>query len=333
MERLNTMMKHKYIYVALVTLASWAGEGAGASVADEYAVAAALGVFRSEDGGIVSIDFDVPRQGPVCITIDEGIKLNITWDEYHNLHQFVDETSFENCDFSTAIAIESVGRPRPDGITFYQMKASEGNGVTNAPNYFACSKICASNGHKMKICRGGKFGERSECDATAECPPDRTVDIRTGPREYVPVGKVCRPKNGDGYSITSGVDTPESCRKKCDDAADRCGAWEFEDHDLDNKECELHEIEVVSYKETIAMGDCEIPNATGNVDYRCCWIAKEIVETQTETDSIVGDEDALSSGSGTSLVFLGRQTNTLFFYSTTTVAAMVVLFFSTSNQL
>lgn len=147
----------------------------------------------------------------------------------------------------------------------------------------------------MKICRGGKFGERSECDTTAECPPDRTVDVRTGPREYVPVGKVCRPKNGDGYSITSGVDTPESCRKKCDDDATKCGAWEFEEHDFDNKECELHEIDVVSYQETMAMGDCEIANTTGNGDYRCCWIAKDIVAAQTEKDSIVVEEDTLSS--------------------------------------
>jgi len=325
------MMKLKSLFVALVTLASLAGKCAGASVGDEYAAAAALGVFPSEDGGIVSIDFDVPRQGPVCITIDEGIKLNITWDEYHNLHQLVDETSFENCDFSTAIPIESVGRPRPDGITFFQMTASQGNRVPNAPNYFACSKICASNGHKMKICRGGKFGERSECDTTAECPPDRTVDVRTGPREYVPVGKVCRPKNGDGYSITSGVDTPESCRKKCDDDATKCGAWEFEEHDFDNKECELHEIDVVSYEETMAMGDCEIANTTGNGDYRCCWIAKDIVAAQTEKDSIVVEEDTLSSVSSGGTLVLGRQTSTLLF--STTVATIVALLFSASNHL
>ena len=73
-------------------------------------------------------------------------------------------------------------------------------------------------------------------------------------RTYVAVGRVCRPKNGDGYSIESGIDTPQSCQQKCDDDSAKCGAWEYEDHDADNKECELH--------------------------YRCCWIAEDIADLQ-----------------------------------------------------
>ena len=275
--------------LGLVTLCT--SSSLAAEAADEYAAAQALGVFRDEAAQMVSIDFDVPRYGPLCITIDEDTTLKIAWEEYHNIHRFFDETSFEECDFSKAMAIMSEGMPRPDGITFFELSVEQGNQIINAPWYFACSKICVSNGHKVKVCRGGKFGEANECTTTSECSAERTVDVRstpgtveisTGSREYLPVGKVCRPKNGDGYSITSGVDTPESCQKKCDDEASKCGAWEFEDHDLDNKECELHEINVVSYEETLAMGDCEITELTGSEDYRCCWIAKEVVELQQD---------------------------------------------------
>ena len=123
--------------------------------------------------------------------------------------------------------------------------------------YFACSKICASNGHKVKVCSGGVFGQtnNNECYNTDECSDTRTVDVRTTrkqqqqqeqqslltttQREYVPVGRVCRPKNNDGYLITSGIDTPESCQKKCDDDKIKCGAWEFENYNGgDNQECE-----------------------------------------------------------------------------------------------
>ncbi len=272
---------------ALCTTSSAATEAA-----DEYAAAQALGVFRDEAAQMVSIDFDVPRYGPLCITVDEGTILKIAWEEYHNLYRFQDEASFEECDFSKAMAIVSEGLPRPDGITFSEATTEQGNQIIDAPSYYACSKICASNGHKVKVCRGGKFGEANECSTTTECSVDRTVDVRStsgtvgtsivGTREYLPVGKVCRPKNGDGYSITSGVDTPESCQKKCDDEASKCGAWEFEDHDLDNKECELHESNVVSYDESLVMGACEITRPTGSEDYRCCWIAKEVVEAQRE---------------------------------------------------
>ena len=73
--------------------------------------------------------------------------------------------------------------------------------------------------------------------------------------QYIATGRVCRPKNNDGYSRESGVDTPQSCQQKCNDDSARCGAWEFEDHDMDNKECELHERDVISYQDTKEMGE------------------------------------------------------------------------------
>jgi len=271
----------------------------GTTVATDGAKAArALGVVRAENsnGAVVSIDFDVPRYGPLCISVDNGDALKFVWEEYHNLHMLLDENSFENCDFSNAVALSPQGKPMPNGYTVEETSA-------DSISYFSCSKICASNGHKVMVCRGGSFGEANECSLSSDCSSDRTLDVRetdaaqvmaeqNSGRDYLPVGRVCRPKNGDGYSIASGVDTPESCQKKCDDDSSRCGAWEFEDHELDNRECELHEIEVVSYEETLAMGDCQLSEITGE-EYRCCWIAREIVEMQTETLSN-GNETAQS---------------------------------------
>ena len=58
-------------------------------------------------------------------------------------------------------------------------------------------------------------------------------------REYAEVGAVCRPKNGDGYVTVTAEGGPPECRALCD-ADEKCGAWEFENHAADYKECELH---------------------------------------------------------------------------------------------
>jgi len=256
------------------------------TTATEIAAATALGVVRNS-AGMVSIDFDVPRYGPLCVSVDEGDDLEFAWEEYHNLHQLPNEASFRDCDFSEAVALAPEGNPMPMG---YQVEVTE----EVREQYFACSKICASNGHKVKVCVGGSIGQANGC--TTECKPDRTIDVRTT-IGYVPVGRVCRPKNADGYAIFTGVDTPESCRRRCDKDFPRCGAWEFENYALDDKECELHERSVVSYNETLAMGDCQIlTNSSENDDsYRCCWIAKDVVEAQTGIT--MGDADALSGSS------------------------------------
>jgi plastocyanin len=288
------------VVVTVVIVALWTSTTVSAdSTGDAYTAAAALGVVRNEGSDassvVVSIDFDVPRYGPLCISVDEGDVLEFVWEEYHNLHMLLDEASFVDCDFSNAVALSPEGKPQPMGYTVVAEAVTAQEDVS----YFSCSKICASNGHKVQVCRGGSLGQTNECFATAECSSERTIDVRTmiaeGPRDYLPVGKVCRPKNGDGYVIASDIDTPESCRKKCDDYASRCGAWEFEDYDADNKECELHEIDVVSYEETLAMGDCltATTTTTSDEDYRCCWIAREVVEAQTGTAT----ENTPSSGS------------------------------------
>lgn len=115
--------------------------------------------------------------------------------------------------------------------------------------------------------------------------------------QYIATGRVCRPKNNDGYSRVSAVDTPQSCQQKCNDDSARCGAWEFEDHDMDNKECELHERDVISYQDTKDMGECQVPDDGIGGDYRCCWIAKDIVDLQST--SISNNIDSISNESAT----------------------------------
>jgi len=309
-----------------------AADGVTATATAAAAAAAAIGVLRrrsdisENENGIVSIDFDVPRYGPICISIDESDMIEFVWNEYHNLHLLPNEKSYLECDFSGAIPLFPEGRPNPSGYmieasiasstqTKSPVIATEINNDTFATSnttvrYFSCSKICSSNGHKVKVCAGGFLGQRNECYDTDDCTGTRTVDVRTRmqsiisndnnisitfkpKREYFPVGRVCRPKNDDGYSIFSGVDTPQSCQQRCDNDAPKCGAWEFENYNGgDDRECELHESNIISYDETIAMGGCEIiviKNSTDDLleeelveeHLRCCWITKEIVDIQT----------------------------------------------------
>ena len=91
--------------------------------------------------------------------------------------------------------------------------------------------------------------------------------------------------NNDGYALFTGVDTPESCRDRCNSEANKCGAYEFENYDLDNRECELHERSIISYQNTVEQGGCQLSMEGA---YRCCWILKEIVNGVTNK---LGEED------------------------------------------
>ena len=109
-------------------------------------------------------------------------------------------------------------------------------------------------------------------------------------RVYIPSGKVCRPKNYDGYELFTGVDTPESCRDRCNSEPDKCGAYEFENYSLDNRECELHERSIISYQDTLKQGECELGIQGA---YRCCWILENIVNgssTSQNNNNEVGED-------------------------------------------
>lgn len=134
----------------------------------------------------------------------------------------------------------------------------------------------------------------SDCASEAErCP--------ITPRKYDPVGMLCRPKNNDGYAISTQVVSASACRDKCEADAERCGAFEYEYVAGDDRECELHEKAVVSRTETAAMGACLLKTQGADVmldppvlgQYRCCWIwdgaslASSSTTTTTATMSIV----------------------------------------------
>ena len=234
-----------------------------------------------------------------------------------------DQASYEKCDFTNAVPLVPEGQPNPNG---YRISSSSFNVNFNNVMYFSCSKICQSNHHKVKICVGDEGANKCTIDtgdsSTADIPDNgctfgRTIDLRriattqimpssSSPpqREYLAVGRVCRPKNSDGYDIASGIDTPETCRQKCDNDSSKCGAWEYEDYKGgDDKECELHERNVVSYTDTKDMGECVLPLSEsedgGSDDYRCCWIAEDVINAAPNADnSSVGasaDLDAKSS--------------------------------------
>jgi len=113
----------------------------------------------------------------------------------------------------------------------------------------------------------------SDCASEAErCP--------VTPRDYDAVGQLCRPKNNDGYAISTQVVSASACREKCEADAGRCGAFEYEYVAGDDRECELHEQTVVSRSETAATGACLLTTEGGDAmldppvlnQYRCCWI-------------------------------------------------------------
>mmetsp|Transcript_15113 Transcript_15113/g.45123 ORF Transcript_15113/g.45123 Transcript_15113/m.45123 type:complete len:202 (-) Transcript_15113:18-623(-) len=101
-------------------------------------------------------------------------------------------------------------------------------------------------------------------------------------REYAPVGAVCRPKNNDGYITVVAEGGPSECRGLCD-ADDVCGAYEFENHSADYKECELHEATVVDPVTTAAQGPCELDDEN---DYRCCFVLASLLAEPTPAPSL-----------------------------------------------
>ena len=93
---------------------------------------------------VIDIDFDVPRRGAVCLTAQVGDTARFHWNEYHNLHELTDLSSYQSCSFSGANQLASA---RPNNGVFVQLN-------TPGDRFFACSKICSSNDHKVKICVG-----------------------------------------------------------------------------------------------------------------------------------------------------------------------------------
>eukprot|EP00746_Dinoflagellata_sp_MGD_P000572 gnl/MRDRNA2_/MRDRNA2_101026_c0_seq1.p1 gnl/MRDRNA2_/MRDRNA2_101026_c0~~gnl/MRDRNA2_/MRDRNA2_101026_c0_seq1.p1 ORF type:complete len:170 (-),score=17.06 gnl/MRDRNA2_/MRDRNA2_101026_c0_seq1:48-557(-) len=110
----------------------------------------------------VNIDIDVPRSGPVCVLIETGATVRFHWDQQHNLYELNSEASYQQCNFQSASKLAGAG-PREDGLSIV---------VGNAPEdrFFACSKICSRNGHKVRLCirKAGEGGQidRGSCSCS-----------------------------------------------------------------------------------------------------------------------------------------------------------------------
>ena len=92
---------------------------------------------------LIEVNFDEPRYGAVCYRARTGDQVKFYWSEYHNLHEMTGRAAYDSCSFSWATKLADAG-PRPSGITVDVSTSSE--------LFFACSKICSSNDHKVHIC-------------------------------------------------------------------------------------------------------------------------------------------------------------------------------------
>ena len=101
-------------------------------------------------------------------------------------------------------------------------------------------------------------------------------------KSYAEVGRVCRPKNDDGY-VTTKVEDAAACQALCD-ADTKCGAWEYENYAADDRECELHEANVVDAKATAAQGPCQTSDPE---NYRCCHIDEALIESEEDATQYV----------------------------------------------
>lgn len=156
------------------------------------------------------------------------------------------------------------------------------------------------------IC-GMAMGSQDCASETDRCPVTNGTSQTW--RAYEAIGMLCRPKNGDGYAISTKVKTASECRAKCDADRSRCGAFEYEYVSGDDRECELHEQVLVSRSETEATGPCLVATSgAGDVlldepifgKYRCCWIWKGLGSSPSTTTSAISTSSKSSINIGSS---------------------------------
>ncbi|CAD7954628.1 unnamed protein product [Amoebophrya sp. A120] len=92
----------------------------------------------------IRVDFDVPRYGPRCVEASLGDSVTFHWDEHHNLHHLASENDYRFCNFAAATKLANAG-PNPRGVTV-------GPWTTAGDRFYSCSKICSTNGHKVRVC-------------------------------------------------------------------------------------------------------------------------------------------------------------------------------------
>ena len=104
----------------------------------------------------IEVNFDEPRQGPICYAADAGDAIKFVWHEQHNLHRMPDRASYEACSFGSAERLANAG---PNAGVVVDFDGTDA--------YFSCSKICASNGHKVRVCLNGESSCSSCCGFVA----------------------------------------------------------------------------------------------------------------------------------------------------------------------
>ena len=123
---------------------------------------AALAVVRVAAAVEIDIDFDQPRNGPVCVKATRGDVLHFQWDEWHNLHEMPDYDAYDGCKFGDAV-LYADAKPNPTGVKFDLDDES-------LDRYFSCSKICSSHGHKVHVCIAASDSESCQCDEPMPSP-------------------------------------------------------------------------------------------------------------------------------------------------------------------
>ena len=63
----------------------------------------------------IEVDFDRPRNGPVCFAAEAGDRIKLAWREQHNLHRLSSRNDYDSCAFGAAERLASAG-PRPEGV-------------------------------------------------------------------------------------------------------------------------------------------------------------------------------------------------------------------------
>ena len=138
---------------------------------------------------VIEVNFDEPRQGPICYAANAGAQIKFSWHEQHNLHRLPDRSAYESCTFGSAQRLASAG-PKPDGIVVQF--------VGRHDEYYSCSKICASNGHKVRICLNGTYacggccgfvgnGSATTSSSNGASPPSCPPPLGPAPLGVLPV--------------------------------------------------------------------------------------------------------------------------------------------------
>ena len=50
----------------------------------------------------IEVDFDRPRNGPVCFAAEAGDRIKLAWREQHNLHRLPSRNDYDSCAFGAA---------------------------------------------------------------------------------------------------------------------------------------------------------------------------------------------------------------------------------------